>query len=565
MTLADAMRAADSDELVGKQAEVLELIASGAPLDAVLTAVVRALEGFIPGSRCSILLLDRERGVLVHGAAPSLPLDYTVAIDGLVIGPDAGSCGTAAYLGRAVVAQDIDTDPRWDAFRGAARPHGMRSCWSSPIRGLAGVLGTFAVYSDEPHRPDEREEQLVGRFTHLAAVAIERAELFGALADSEERFRRAFEDNAVGMALTRVDGTIVKANRALTELFGGNGDDLLGSSMSDWLIPDVPEGAGPGAEADADARGGVTGLLHPLHHSEVVQFRATTTPAVRRRAELEVTASAVRGRDRHVGMLCVNVLDVTLRRAAARERRARREAELARVAAEDASRAKSEFVSALSHELRTPMQAITGFTELLGTLDLGPDRRQAALAHISSATTHVLSIVDDVLDLAKIEASALPLHVEPVTVDDVAHEVTALLETLAATAHVRRSVVGQAPAALADRRRLRQVLINLVTNGIQYNRRGGWVEVRLGSAPDGWSRLEVADSGQGVDPQLVERMFVPFDRLGAAAPGNGLGMALVKGLVERMGGRLDVSSEVGRGTVVTVDLPAATAAPRPRR
>jgi signal transduction histidine kinase len=544
------------DDLVRRQTEVLELLASGEPLDVVLAAVTRALEGLIPGSRCSILLLDRGRRVLVHGAAPSLPAAYTRAIDGMAIGAHAGSCGTAAYLGTPVVAHDIDVDPRWQEFRHLARPHGMRSCWSSPIRGLAGVLGTFAVYHDEPHRPDGREERLVRRFTHLASVAIEHAELFGALAESEERFRRAFEDNSIGMALTHLDGRIAKANRALTDLLGHDEAHLLDSGLWDWMATDrtATESATDGPDARTPV---VADPLASLATGErdVVQVSATTLRRTGRRAELEVTASGVRGRDQRVAMLCVNVLDVTLQRAAARERRARREAEVARAAAESASRNKSEFVSALSHELRTPLQAITGFTELLGTLDLDPQRREAALAHIASATSHVLSIVDDVLDLAKIEAGVLPLHPDRVRLREVCEEVVDLLETVAAVRAVRLSVTGEAPEAVADRRRVRQVLINLVTNGVQYNRRGGWVVIRLGATAAGDASIAVADGGRGVDPAHLERMFTSFDRLDADTPGNGLGMALVKGLVEGMSGRLDVTSGVGRGTTVTVELP----------
>jgi GAF domain-containing protein len=209
---------ADSLDLLRWQTSVLELIAAGTPLDEVLTCVVVALEELIEGSRCSILLLDAATSTLRHGAAPSLPAAYSADIDGLLVGPEAGSCGAAAYLGTPVVAADIRSDVRWERFRDLAEPHGMRSCWSSPIQGRTGTVGTFAVYHDHPHRPPLRERGLVGRFTHLASVAIDHAGLLGALAESEDRFRRAFEDNAVGMVLARVDGRTVRVNRALRDM-----------------------------------------------------------------------------------------------------------------------------------------------------------------------------------------------------------------------------------------------------------------------------------------------------------------------------------------------------------
>ena len=144
---------ADSLDLLRRQTSVLELIAAGTPLAEVLTCVVVALEELIEGSRCSILLLDPATATLRHGAAPSLPAAYSACIDGLPVGPQEGSCGAAAYLGTPVVAADIRVDARWRQFRDVATPHGMRSCWSSPIQGRTGIVGTFAVYHDQPHRP----------------------------------------------------------------------------------------------------------------------------------------------------------------------------------------------------------------------------------------------------------------------------------------------------------------------------------------------------------------------------------------------------------------------------
>ena len=404
---------ATASSLLRRQTSVLELIAAGTPLAEVLTCVVVALEELIEGSRCSILLLDPATATLRHGEAPSLPTAYSACIDGLPIGPQEGSCGAAAYLGTPVVAADIRIDARWRQFRDVAIPHGMRSCWSSPIQGRAGIVGTFAVYHDHPHRPPERERRLVDRFTHLASVAIDHAGLFGALAESEDRFRRAFEDNAVGMVLAGVDGRMVRVNRALRDMLGRTELQLLGCDLDEVARPKA--GTARQLERLAQARSGS------------VHYEATARHPDGHTIDLAVAASVVSGADGVPVNLSVNLLDITQRRAAERERRARLEAEVARAAAEAASRAKSEFVAALNHELRTPLQAITGFTELLRTLDLPPDRRQAALEHIGAAAEHVLSMADDLLDVAKIEAGALPIRAEPVELCGLLDEVLALL------------------------------------------------------------------------------------------------------------------------------------------
>jgi PAS domain S-box-containing protein len=544
---------ADSLVLLRRQTSVLELIAAGTPLPDVLTCVAVALEELIEGSRCSILLLDPATATLHHGAAPSLPPAYSALIDGLPVGPQEGSCGAAAFLGTPVVAADIRSDPRWRRFRDVATPHGMRSCWSSPIQGRTGIVGTFAVYHDQPHRPPLRERRLVDRFTHLASVAIDHAGLFGALAESEDRFRRAFEDNAVGMVLAGVDGRITRVNRALRELLGRTELELLGCALDAVVIP----------------AGGATGQLERLArdragpgHYDAVHYEATARPADGRVIDLAVAASVVSRADGVPVNLSVNLLDITERRAAERERRARLEAEVARAAAEAASRAKSEFVAALNHELRTPLQAITGFTELLRTLDLPPDRRQAALEHIGAATEHVLAMVDDLLDIAKIEADALPILVEPVELGGLLDEVLALLAPLAAERDVilRPAVPAGRDAVLADRRRLRQVLINLVTNGVRYNRAGGWVEV--GAAESGPSAVTVAvrDSGRGIPAAMMSRLFTPFDRLGgecSGEPGAGLGLVVARALTQAMGGTLEIRSTAEVGTTAEITLPAA--------
>lgn len=536
---------ADSLDLLHRQTTVLELIARGAALPEVLRTVTEALEELIPGSRCSVLLLDAAGTALRHGAAPSLPAVYSAAVDGMLIGPAAGSCGTCAHLGTEVVAADITLDPRWDDYRELALPHGLRSCWSSPIRGRGedgtGLLGTFAVYHGAPHSPSARERRLVERFTHLSSVAIEHARLYGALRESEERFRRAFEDNAIGMALTGLDGRFAKVNRALREMLGRSEEALLSSDLAAVLQPD-------GADAAMAALRECTAGERGSFETTLVGARGVPVRAV-------LTASVVRDARGGPASLSVNVLDVTARRAAERERRARREAELARGAAEAASRAKSQFLSSLSHELRTPLQAITGFTELLGTLDLSPERRTAALGHIASASSHILALVDDVLDIAAVEAGALPVHLADVELGPLVGEVLDLLGPLAADRCV--GLAGSpAGRVRADPRRLRQVLLNIVTNAVRYNRPGGGV--RVTAAPDRAATvLAVADTGPGIPAHLVERLFVPFDRLGADTgpePGAGLGMVLARGLTEAMGGRLVVRSAPGRGTTVEIRL-----------
>lgn len=544
---ADGLGHTDSLRLLGRQARVLELLASGASLDVVLTSMVLALEELIDGARCSILLLDPVTATLHHGAAPTLPASYACAIDGMSIGPQAGSCGSAAYLGIPVVAADITTDPRWEGFREIAMPHGLRSCWSTPIGGRTQTTGTFAVYHDRVHQPTPRERRLVERFTHLASVAIDHATMFGALAESEERFRHAFEDSAAGMALTDLNGRFIKVNRALCDMLRRPETELLTMTMSQ-VLTSAPPDCDP-AQLLAEVASG---------RRESAHFESRALRSDGKVQQVALAASAVRGADGAPVHLSLNLQDTTQRHAAERERRARREAEVARAVAEAASRAKSAFLTSLSHELRTPLQAVAGFAELLGTLDLPSERRTAALVHIQSATAHITSLVDDVLDIAKIEAGALPVHVTDVDLATVISDALDLLSPLAAEREITLRRPSAAGWVRADQRRLRQVLINLITNAIRYNYPAGQVEVSVGSGR-GTRTIRITDTGPGIRAGLLDRLFVPFDRLGAEAgpeQGAGLGLPLARGLTEAMGGQLTLESGPGTGTTAAVSLPS---------
>jgi GAF domain-containing protein len=158
------------------QRDALELVARGAPLAEVLDLLARQIEEqSVSGARASVLLVDEDGHHLVHGAAPSLPDEYNKAIDGVAIGPAVGSCGTAAHRGEPVIVTDIATDPLWDGHRDHAEAAGLRACWSVPIiAGDGTVLGTFAMYHDEPRAPDDEDGALLASFVQLTALAIER-------------------------------------------------------------------------------------------------------------------------------------------------------------------------------------------------------------------------------------------------------------------------------------------------------------------------------------------------------------------------------------------------------
>ena len=254
---------------------------------------------------------------------------------------------------------------------------------------------------------------------------------------------------------------------------------------------------------------------------------------------------------------------------ALRDRTKRMEAEILRRSSElqaanaelrAANAAKNEFLSRMSHELRTPLTAIGGFAELLALDKLNDEQRQAATT-IQRASQHLLRLVDDVLDIARIEAGALSISLEPVPVAHVIGGALELTEPLARRQQVRLvSEPAEQLYVLADNQRLKQVVVNLIVNAIKYNRRSGSVSVLARAPAAGVVRIAVVDTGPGLDGSAISRLFVPFERLDAEADGvegSGLGLALSKSMVEGMGGRIGVDSELGAGSTFWVELPEA--------
>ena len=237
-----------------------------------------------------------------------------------------------------------------------------------------------------------------------------------------------------------------------------------------------------------------------------------------------------------------------------------------------ANEAKNEFLSRMSHELRTPLNAILGFGQLL-EIELAGTSAEPSVQHVLRGGRHLLTLINEVLDFSRIEAGEMAISIEPVSVPVVLGEVRDLMAPVAEAAGVRLVLERGDTGAwvLADTQRLRQVLLNLVGNAVKYHR-GGTVRMDWERGSESW-QLRVADDGPGIPAELHDRLFTPFDRLGAESSGiegTGVGLSISKGLVELMHGSVSVDSEPGRGSLFTVDLPSAqpvapvtTSAPRP--
>ncbi len=363
-----------------------------------------------------------------------------------------------------------------------------------------------------------------------------------ALRESEKRVQDLVDNVNTLIYIKATDGSYILVNRHFEEMFGISRFDAPLCTNIDFFPPDIAA-----IYSANDAKVLQTGV--PMEFEEPrADGGAWLT--------LKFPLFDVDGDIYAVGGIST---DISLRR---------REELLARRAkdeAERANQAKSQFLSRMSHELRTPLNSILGFGQLL-QLQVPPGPRRESVDRIVMAGRHLLALINEVLEISRIEAHASQHEVEPV---DVCRPLTDAVELLRPLAQERGIEIlqdlhgGLYRCVLADPQRLTQVLLNVLSNAIKYNRVGGSVRISFRDLPGARLRLCIADTGHGIPPESLEKVFMPFERVGAdrtATEGTGLGLTLSRSLIEEMGGTIGIErSDPGEGTVFHVDLPLAAA------
>jgi PAS domain S-box-containing protein len=361
---------------------------------------------------------------------------------------------------------------------------------------------------------------------------------------AEARFRGLLESAPDAMVIVNRDGRIALVNARTVEMFGYARDELIGQPV-EVLLPERYRRAHVHHRTDY----GVAPHARSMG-ADLELF------AVRRDGSefpVEVSLSPFGHDDDALVMSAVR--DITDRK------RAEAELRRARIEAESANSAKSEFLSRMSHELRTPLNAVLGFAQLL-EMDVS-DQQLRNVQRILRAGRHLLELINEVLEISRIEAGKLTLSPEPVPVRDAFREAVDLVRPLAEDRHIDLRIITDAHAPryiTADRQRFAQVLLNLLSNAVKYNDDGGSVTISHRETPNGRVRVAVQDTGPGIAPEDQLRLFAPFERLGAdttSVEGTGLGLALSKALIEAMGGTIGVESELGNGSTFFVEMAAA--------
>jgi diguanylate cyclase (GGDEF)-like protein/PAS domain S-box-containing protein len=238
-TLQDITERKLTEQRDKSRSHIFELLAKGEPLSVILTAIVRGVEEECSSMLCSILLLDDAGKHLLSGAAPSLPDFYNKAIHGIEIGVGVGSCGTAAYTNKRVIADDIQTHPYWAPYKKLAQKAALGACWSEPIRSPKNkVLGTFAIYHHDKHQPTNADLNLIEQVANLASIAIEQAQSNLALKNNESRFHQLLQSiPSIAVQGYDYEGKARYWNKASENLYGFTADEAIGQSMHDLIIP----------------------------------------------------------------------------------------------------------------------------------------------------------------------------------------------------------------------------------------------------------------------------------------------------------------------------------------
>ena len=533
--------------LAHAQKVTMEQVVSGASLEQVLGTLARAAETYFEEAMLVSIFLTQD-GYLRRGAAPSLPSEFIAAVDGMAIGPNAGSSGTAAHFNQEVVVADITTDPLWQDYKEVALLHGLRSCWSQPIRSPRGtVLGTLACYRRTVHVPTPAEKETVALLVNTAALVLyhrrvieERQTTQEALLQSEERYRLALEASGnIGTWAVDPETNMAVMDAGFANLFGVD-----------------PEIANQGAEVEY-----FSDRIHLEDRPRVLQAIAYAIETGERYdidyriAHLSgevvwVTAKGKMFTDEKTGrkLFAGVAVDITPRKQIEQQ-------------LQDNDRRKNEFLAMLAHELRNPLAPIRAAAKLLQLGKLDEERLRQTSEIIDRQVRHMTGLVDDLLDVSRVTQGLIDLDRAPL---DIGHAVAAAVEQarpmMVSRGH--RLVVEMAtevPLVLGDEKRLVQVIANLLGNAAKFTHEGGEIQVKA-EALESQVLIHIVDNGIGMSPELVASAFDLFTQgqrsSDRSTGGLGLGLALVKSLVELHGGTVVCQSAgAGQGSTFTLHLP----------
>lgn len=543
-TTRDVTKRVKTEHLLNAETRMLKALSQGLPLRTVLSEVLACLGVLIPGARTMINLVSRDGTRLNPGATAGFPETMSKIFVDLDIGSTSTCCAAAAYFGQPVIVNDFQTDLGWPGMYEVAQRYDIRACWSVPVENARGkTLATFAVYFREPRLPKPEELSLSHAIADVISIAVERDAKDSALRVSQQRFQQTFQNAATGMAITNLKGQFVEVNHSYADMTGYTLGELY---RLDLYMLATPEGLEDiKHKMQLIARGELDSIVY-----ERILLRKNSE-----RVWIRVSASLLRDADGAPEAIVRIAEDINKEKQAQEkilllnetleERVHERTLELDAV-----NKELETFSYSVSHDLRSPLNTVNGFSQLLAKTNSAnlDEKGKHYLERIRFASEQMGSLIDSLLLLSKITRE--PLKVTEVNLSKIARSVWQQVRegnpARKAEFHLEDNLM-----ATADPAMMFVVMQNLISNAWKYSGKKDLTHIEIGSnlLESGQLAFFVKDNGDGFDMAYSDKLFLPFQRLHAPSEfeGTGIGLANVKRVIERHGGRIWAEAEPGRG------------------
>jgi len=528
-----------AERLVMETSDILKLVASGESVEGIYDAICRMHESMHPRMRASILSLHGNQ--LFHCSAPSLPAEYCEAINGVVIGPAVGSCGTAAFLGKEVMVEDIATDPLWKDYKSVALPHGLLACWSEPIIGSDGkVLGTFAMYFDHPSKPDTQELVEIRNASRLVAIVMEKEQRENLL----HKLSSAIEQAGESVIITDRHGVIEYVNPSFSRITGYSREEVLGKN---------PRVLKSGNESDEYYKRMWSSLSKgETWQSSIINRRkdGSEYPAL-------MTISPIRDNNGDISHYVGVQQDMTDHEMLEERFRQAQKME-----------ALGTLVGGIAHDFNNVLAGMTGNLYLAKRLVADNSDVVSKLDSVEALSFRAAEMIKQLLAFAR----KGHVDMQPFGLTSFLKEASHLCQaSIPENIRFEYEFCPEELVIKGDATQLQQVVMNLLNNardavfGIEDPK----IFLRLEEmhADDAFlkehpeinssllAHVSISDNGLGIAESDQEHIFEPFYTTKEVGKGTGLGLAMAYGSIQSHQGVIDVQSEPGRGSTFHIYLP----------